>query len=199
MKETRLVEVRYIGRVKDRADGTQTAYGWCNNAWSVSFTKSALYNWFGMSERPGEAGSLYSTLGIAQAATADEVKKAYRRMAKQWHPDICRETDARKQFDAIQHAYDILSGDKRRKYDAGLALQASLAASHQGGQAVDDKFGYRSPLRCGWILGEGTSTRGKFTFEKILQWQDIFRGDGRMLVVSWVYGDDKPTEDWVIP
>jgi DnaJ-class molecular chaperone len=49
-------------------------------------------------------------------------------MAMQWHPDRCREPDARRQFDAIKHAYDVLS-TKRAKYDAGLALQASLKSN----------------------------------------------------------------------
>lgn len=197
MSELKLLEIRYIGRVKDRTDGSQTAYGWYNNAWSVMFTKSALYSWFGMSERPGEAGSLYSVLGIAQTSTIDEVKKAYRRMALMWHPDQCKEPDARKQFEAVKHAYEILS-KKRAKYDAGLALQASLTHSaHPSNVIKEDAFGYRSPLRCGLILGEGETKKGKFVISKILQWQDIIDSKGRTLVVSWVYGDESPTENWV--
>lgn len=200
MSEIKLFEVRYLGRVKARVDGSQTANGWANGAWSVSITKPALYAWFGLSARPGEAATFYSTLGIAYTATQEDIKKAHRRLAKQWHPDFCREGDARMQFIAIQHAYEILSSPKRAKYDAGLALQQSLSANASGGKAaIEDEFGYRAPLRCGHIMGKGTRQGSRFVMSEILQWSDIFDRSGQMLVSSWVYGDDKPTEKWVMP
>lgn len=194
MSEIKLIEVRYIGRVKVRVDGSQTAFGYSNNTWSVAITKSALYAWFGLSTRPGEAVTLYNVLCVPQTATAEEIKKAYRRLALQWHPDKCKESDAAKQFHAIQHAYDILKSDKRSKYDAGLALQSSMKAVTN---TTDDEFGYRSPLRCGYILGEGMQKSGKFVVEKILQWQDIVNATGKTLVVSWPPGADKHTEAWL--
>ena len=120
-------------------------------------------------------------------------------MAMQWHPDRCKEPDARKQFDAIKHAYDILS-TKRAKYDAGLALQASLKSNVEmfNASGADEKFGYRSPLRCGLILGKGSNQRGKFLITEILGWQDIVNEYGQTLVASWIYGEDAPREEWVI-
>lgn len=200
--EIKLHEVRYIGRCKERQGGAHTAYGWCNQSWSVAITKNALYQWFGMSSRPNEEKTFYNVLGIQSTATDQDVKTAYKRMAKQWHPDVCREPDARKQFDAIKHAYDILSS-KRARYDAGLALQESLTQIHPHKQnefaaASVDEFGYRSPLRCGWILGEGAyDARRKFTIERIVGWEDIVRADGKVLVSSWIYGEDAPREEWV--
>lgn len=198
MSELKLLEVRYLGRVKLRADGSLTAFGWSGGAWSVAITKDALYTWFGVSLRPGEAGTLYSVLGVTNTAAIDEIKKAYRRLAKQWHPDVCREADAAKQFQAIQHAYDILSGDKRAKYDAGLTLQSSLRGNVSLAQPEDD-YGYRSPLRCGHILGQGSQQGRKFVIAKILQWSDIVNTRGQTLVVSWPYGADVHTEAWVNP
>ena len=195
--ETRLIEARYIGRAKNRADGTASAYAWVNGRWSVAILKNALLTYFGAPILPGEESTLYGVLGIAQTATDEDVKKAYRRMAKQWHPDVCREPGARQQFDAIQHAWDVLS-TKRGKYDAGLALQSSLVKNVEAFNAAhnDDDYGYRSPLRCGWILGQGQLSRGKFTIHNIVQWEDIVDGAGRTLVSSWIYGDDKPVEEW---
>lgn len=196
MGEIKLLEIRYVGRCKTRQDGSQTAYGWHKNKWSVAITKAALYAYFGVSSRPGEANTLYNVLGVSNDVAQDDIKKAYKRMAKQWHPDLCRETDARKQFEAIQNAYTILS-TKRAKYDAGLALQASLTATRNADGAINDEYGYRAPLRCGYILAEGCNRAEKFIIEKILQWNDIVRGDGKTLVASWVYGDDAPTEGWI--
>lgn len=197
MIETKLIEARYVGRAKVRPDGTETAYVWSSGSWSVAIQKSALFAYFGVPLLPGEEPTLYGALGIAQTSTEEEIKKAFRRMAKQWHPDQCREPNARQQFEAIKHAYDVLS-TKRAKYDAGLALQASLAKNIKAFDAAtaDDKFGYRSPLRCGWILSQGETQRGRFVVSNILQWEDITRADGKTLVASWVYGDDKPTEAW---
>ncbi len=197
--ELKLIEARYVGRCKARPDSTETAFAYVNGAWSVAITKAALCTWFGVPMRPGEEPTLYGALAIAQTATTEEIKKAYKRMAMQWHPDRCREPDARKQFDAIKHAYDILS-TKRAKYDAGLALQASLVKNTAlfNAAGADDKFGYRSPLRCGLILGKGENRRGKFVMTEILQWQDIVDAQGRTLVVSWIYGEDQPREEWVI-
>lgn len=193
-----LHEVRYVGRCKERQGGAHTAYGWCKNSWSIAITKQALYTWFGVSSRPDEETTLYNMLGIAQTATDQDVKTAYKRMAKQWHPDVCREPDARKQFDAIKHAYNVLS-TKRAKYDAGLALQASLyVAPVSMENLLSDAYGYRSPLRCGWILGEGAyDNRRKFVIERVLGWEDIVRADGKTLVASWIYGQDAPLEEWV--
>jgi len=58
----------------------------------------------------------YDTLGVAENANADEIKKAYRKLANQHHPDKGGDTN---RFQQIQSAYDILSDDNRRaQYDA---------------------------------------------------------------------------------
>jgi len=196
MSEIKLIEARYVGRCKDRPDGTQTAYAFVNNTWSVAILKNALFNYFGVPMLPGEEPTLYGALGITNTVTDEEVKKAYRRMAKMWHPDLSKEPGTREQFAAVKHAYEILS-TKRAKYDAGLALQSSLSANVEVfNNASVDKFGYRSPLRCGYILGNGESRGGKFVISEILQWQDIVDKQGRTLVSSWIYGSDAPMEEW---
>jgi hypothetical protein len=194
--ETRLLEIRYLGRVKTRSDGTQSAFGLCNDRWSVSILKPALFDWFGLSQRPGEANTLYNVLGVASTVDDDEIKKAYRRLVRQWHPDVCRETGAREQFESIQAAYEMLS-KKRARYDAGLAMQTSIKTTQAIRDVADMEYGYRSPLRCGYVLGEGSPVAGKFTVSRILQWTDIMNAKKQILVVSWVMGEDKHREEWV--
>jgi molecular chaperone DnaJ len=58
----------------------------------------------------------YNTLGVKKDAKADEIKKAYRRMARKFHPDVNpNDKTAENKFKEVQEAYDVLSDDKKRK------------------------------------------------------------------------------------
>lgn len=60
----------------------------------------------------------YDVLGVSKTASADEIKKAHRKLALKFHPDRNKEPDAAKKFAEIQEAYDVLSDDAKRKtYD----------------------------------------------------------------------------------
>lgn len=60
----------------------------------------------------------YEVLGISRTATDEEVKKAYRRLARQYHPDVNKDPNAETHFKEINEAYEILSdGNKRAAYD----------------------------------------------------------------------------------
>lgn len=76
--------------------------------------------------------SLYETLGVSKNASADEIKKAYRRLARQYHPDINKEKGAEEKFKEINAAYEILSDEKKRaQYD-------QYGDSMFGGQSFHD-------------------------------------------------------------
>jgi hypothetical protein len=57
----------------------------------------------------------YQTLGVAREAPADEVKKAYRRLARKYHPDVSKEPDAEKRMKEVNEAYEVLSDPARRR------------------------------------------------------------------------------------
>lgn len=62
----------------------------------------------------------YTILGVPRNATQDEIKQAYRKLVKEWHPDLNpnRQREAEEQFKEIQEAYEVLSDpEKRRQYD----------------------------------------------------------------------------------
>ncbi len=195
--ETRVLEVRYIGTAKDRGAGEKVAFGWSGGQWALLFPEAALRDWFGQEGRPGEFVTLYGVLGIKQGADDTEVKSAYRRMARQWHPDTTREPDAAEQFRAIQHAYEVLRDPHvRRKYDAGLKLAGQSKTGSDLAAYISDSD-YRSPLRCGLLLADGFDKLGKFQVTKIQQWHDIVDNQGRALVTSWPMGADIFIEEWL--
>ena len=60
----------------------------------------------------------YEILGVAQSASADEVKKAYRKRARQYHPDVSKAADAEKRMAEVNEAYAVLGdAQKRAAYD----------------------------------------------------------------------------------
>jgi len=101
--------------------------------------------------------SLYETLGVPKNATQDEIKKAYRKLARQHHPD--RNPDdkaAESKFKEVQTAYDVLSDPaKRRQYDA--VGNGRIRAGGAGGAPFDFNLG---DFDLGDILG-GVFGRGR--------------------------------------
>jgi molecular chaperone DnaJ len=122
------------------------------------------------------ADELYKTLGVSKKATDEEVKKAYRKLARKWHPD--RNPDdaaAEEKFKEISAAYDILGDpEKRKEYDEG----GVFAGFGQGGEAP---------------FGTGPGGFGGFDFGDILG--SVFnRGGGGRQRPQQVRGRDLETE-----
>jgi curved DNA-binding protein len=56
----------------------------------------------------------YQTLGLERSAQADDIRKAYRRLARKYHPDVSKEADALERFKQMQEAYEVLKDPKKR-------------------------------------------------------------------------------------
>jgi len=70
----------------------------------------------------------YEVMGVAREATQDEIKRAYRKLARKYHPDVSKESDAEERFKLLGEAYEVLKDpEKRAAYD-------QLGANWQGGQ-----------------------------------------------------------------
>jgi len=62
----------------------------------------------------------YQVLGVDKEATAEDIKRAYRKLARQLHPDVNKEADAEEKFKQVTHAYEVLSDPQQRaQYDTG--------------------------------------------------------------------------------
>jgi len=89
--------------------------------------------------------SLYETLGVSENASADEIKKSYRKLARKYHPDINKDESAVDKFKEINAAYEVLSDtDKKIQYDQhgdsmfGGQNFHDFAQGQAGGVDLDD-------------------------------------------------------------
>lgn len=89
------------------------------------------------------ARDYYDILGVSRSATADEIKRAHRKLALEFHPDRNKAPDAAAKFNEIQAAYEVLSdADKRRQYDEYIRIGgAPESFGSAGAQAGADPFG----------------------------------------------------------
>jgi molecular chaperone DnaJ len=82
--------------------------------------------------------SLYDTLGVQKGASADEIKKAYRKLARKYHPDANQgDKAAEERFKQVQTAYDVLSDEEKRKAYDRFGSTNGRGAPGPGGANVD--------------------------------------------------------------
>src|ERR671916_689890 len=107
----------------------------------------------------------YKELGVDKKASQDDIKKAYRKLARKYHPDTNKEAGAEDRFKQISEAYDTLSDpDKRKKYDRGGSVfgGANPFGGAGGGGATPADFGGFSDILSGIFnttAGRGGRTR----------------------------------------
>lgn len=106
---------------------------------------------------------LYDTLGVSRTATADEIKKAYRKLARVHHPDAnAGDPKAEERFKEISHAHDVLADpEKRKEYDDRLRFGArSPNGGPGGGGGADMGFGDFADMFSSIFRGGGGGGRG---------------------------------------
>ena len=107
----------------------------------------------------------YKVLGVDRKASQEDIKKAYRKLARQYHPDTNKDAGAEERFKDISEAYDVLGDpEKRKKYDRGGMFGAANpfggGGGGQPGGATD--FGSFSDILSGiFNTGGGRGTRTK--------------------------------------
>jgi molecular chaperone DnaJ len=116
--------------------------------------------------------SLYDTLGVKKDASDDEVKKAYRKLARKHHPDANGgDKDAEERFKEVQQAYDVLSDPEKRKQYDRFGSQNGRPPGGPGGPTVD--FGnFDLGDIFGGLFGGGGAARGR-TARQPLRGRDV--------------------------
>ncbi len=102
----------------------------------------------------------YAILGVERGADADQIKQAYRKLARKFHPDVSKEPDAEHKFKEMREAYETLKDPEKRK-----------AYDDLGRHAPGEEF--RPPP--GWSPGMGDGQAGGFSMDDI-DLADLFAG-----------------------
>ena len=87
----------------------------------------------------------YQVMGVARDASAQEIKSAYRRLARKYHPDLNKGPKAEEQFKTLGAAYEVLKDPKKRaEYDRGGLFEPDAPAAHAGFSGAPDFSGMDS-------------------------------------------------------
>jgi molecular chaperone DnaJ len=105
----------------------------------------------------------YEVLGVSKNAGEDDIKKAFRKLARQYHPDVNKASDAEARFKEINEAYEVLSDDqKRAAYDryGHAATQSGFGAEGFGGAGFNDINDIFSEFFGGFARANAQARRG---------------------------------------
>lgn len=145
----------------------------------------------------------YKTMGLSRSATQDEIKRAYRKLARKYHPDVSKEPDAEQRFKEIGEAYEVLKDpEKRAAYDrlgtdwrAGQEFRpppdwdqgfsfAGGGFTHGDATQFSDFFESLFGRGFVWAPGEEFQARGEDTYAKVLiDIDDAYHGATRTLTL----------------
>lgn len=123
---------------------------------------------------PTSQRDYYDVLGVTRSATADEIKKAYRKLARQYHPDLhtgARKTDMERKFKELNEANEVLGDpDTRKKYDRYGHRWQEAEAYEKARQQAGAGRGFGG----GWRGSEGFTTEQGFDFGDVFE--NLFGG-----------------------
>ena len=110
----------------------------------------------------------YKTLNVAKDATQDEIKRAYRKLARKYHPDVNKDTSAESKFKELSEAYEVLKDvEKRKAYD-------SFGSNWQAGQDYKPPPGWEARQQKGGFRSHQASSEQFSDF-----FESLFGGTGR--------------------
>src|SRR6185436_14081075 len=107
---------------------------------------------------PVEYKDYYKTLGVSKTASTEEIKKAYRKLARQYHPDVNKKPEAEKRFKEVNEANEVLSDpDKRKRYDTIGPDFARYANAGNGGPPGGFTWSYNGRPGAGGFDGDASA------------------------------------------
>lgn len=122
------------------------------------------------------ADDYYKELGVSRSATEEEIQKAYRKLARKYHPDLHanksdkEKEEAKQKFQQIQHAYDVLNdAEKRKMYDQFGANYEQMGAAGNPFQGGGNPFGQMDVDFSQIFGGAGGQQGAPGGFEEILR------------------------------
>lgn len=180
-KFTLTFQADYVANCKNEASSVH-----CNGGWNAKIPEAVLRSWFKQVDNTAPA-TLYGVLGVEKSATDVEIKKAYKRAARQWHPDVCREDNAREMFERVKDAYQVLIDSlSRLKYNAGLMFEEMSRGGNGNHRHYKNRYSSFIPtLRCGMLTVKATQDLGIVIVDEILAWEDIENEHGQIMVSFW--------------
>ncbi len=192
------------GSGRSMSTPTSTAYAsaWVDGGWSVIFPEPVLRAYFGEPETKFD-GDFYAYL-----LASKDLSKAYKHMARKYHPDLNRAASAVPQFIKLKEAYETLKDPMRRKrYQAGLAFQAKAL------QSKVNEVVFWLPKTCGDVTVKGAwepmesrqdfkqryyqttygqvqrdsyeDGRKRLHVSEIISWNDRLNAKGERMVSKW--------------
>jgi len=143
------------------------------------------------------AKDYYDTLGVGKSASAEEIKRAYKQLAKKYHPDVSKESNTTEKFKEINEAYATLSDEKKRAhYDrfgtSGEGFEGGFPGGFDGAQGMDDIFENLFAGFGGFDFGgmggharRERKTRGQdLGVEVDVSLQEVFKGTTRSVSIN---------------
>ncbi len=97
----------------------------------------------------------YKILGVSRDAGQDEIKRAYRKLARKYHPDVSKEKNAEEKFKEVNEAYEVLKDpEKRRAYDQFGSQWQQGGQGFQPPPGWEEQFGFKGGAQAGGGFGD---------------------------------------------